>query len=296
MEVADRSKAFLDVRNLRSGQVDDYIAIIDLGGKETFLDPGQKTCPFGLLSWKHTMASGFRLSDKGPTIASTPPMPYKYALVQRTADLTVDADGSVKGIIRYIMTGPEALRWRQLALQNDTDEVKKQFNESIRGDMPDGVEVDFDHFLALEDYESNLMGVVKVSGKIATATGKHVFLPGLFFESHAKHPFVAQDKRSVPIDVHFASMLQDEVVYHLPTGFTVESAPQPSSLSWPNHAMLKISSSTKDNDITVVRTFAHSYAILDPKEYTDLHDYYQKIATADQQQLVLTRAPAPAGN
>jgi hypothetical protein len=216
--------------------------------------------------------------------------------VQRTADLTVGADGSVNGTIRYIMTGPEALYWRQLALQNDTDEVKKQFNESIRGDMPDGAEVDFDHFLALDDYESNLMAIVKVSGNIATATGKHFFLPGLFFESHAKHPFVAQDKRTVPIDVHYASMLQDEVVYHLPAGFAVESAPQAASLSWPNHAMLKIASTTKTSDVTVNRTFAHNYAILDSKEYTDLHDFYQKIATADQQQLVLTRAAAPAGN
>lgn len=296
MEVVDRSRAFLDVRNLRSGQLDDYIAVVELGGKDIFLDPGQKMCPFGLLSWKHTMASGFRLSDKGATIASTPPSPYQNALVERNADLTVDANGGVDGSIRYVMTGPEALRWRQLALQNDTDEVKKQFNESIRSDMPDGVEVDFDHFLALDDYESNLMGVVKVSGNIATATGKHFFLPGLFFESHARHPFVAQDKRIVPIDVHYASTVQDEVVYHLPTGFSVESLPQATTLSWPNHAVLKITSSTKASDVTVNRTFAHNYAILDSKEYTDLHDYYQKIATADQQQLVLTRAPAPAGN
>jgi Domain of Unknown Function with PDB structure (DUF3857)/Transglutaminase-like superfamily len=298
MQVADRSRAFMDVHNLRAGQVDDYIAILDLSGKEIFLDPGQKMCPFGSLSWKHSLASGFRLSDKGATLGTSPQSPYKNASVQRTADLTIDPDGSVKGTLRYIMTGPEALHWRQLALQNDTEEVKKQFNESIRRDMPDGVEADFDHFLALDDYDSNLMGVVNVSGNIATATGKHVFLPGLFFESHANHPFVAQAKRTVPVDVHYASMESDEVVYHLPTGYSVESAPQATTLSWPDHAMLKIGSATKGSDVTVVRNFAHNYTVLDPKEYTDLHDYFQKIATADQQQLVLTRAPAPvpAGN
>jgi hypothetical protein len=248
------------------------------------------------MSWKHSLASGFRLSDKGPILGTTPQGVYKNALVQRTADLTVDPDGSVKGSIRYIMTGPEALHWRQLALQNDPDEVKKRFNESIRGDMPDGADVDFDHFLALDEYESNLMAIVKVSGTIATATGKHFFLPGLFFESRAKHPFVSQDKRTIPIDVHYPSMTQDEVVYHLPPGFTVESAPQPTALSWPNHAMLKISSVAKDSDVTVSRVFAHNYALLDSKEYGDLHDYYQKIAAADQQQLVLTRAPAAKGN
>jgi hypothetical protein len=296
MEVVDRGKAFFDPSYLYAGQLNDYIAVLNLDGKDVFLDPGQKMCPFGLLSWKHTIASGFRLSDKGAILATTPQGVFKTAVVQRTADLTVDTDGSVKGTIRYVMTGPEALHWRQLALQNDADEVKKQFNESIRADMPDGVEVDFDHFLALDEYESNLMATVKVSGIIATATGKHFFLPGLFFQSHAKHPFVAQDKRSVPVDVHYASMEQDQVVYHLPAGYTVESAPQTAALTWPDHAMLKIASATKDSDVIVVRSFAHNYAILDSKEYTDLHDYFQKIALADQQQLVLTRAAVVKGN
>jgi hypothetical protein len=60
--------------------------------------------------------------------------------------------------------------------------------------------------------------------------------------------------------------------------------------------MLKISSVAKDSDVTVSRVFAHNYSLLDSKEYGDLHDYYQKIAAADQQQLVLTRAPAAKGN
>ncbi|MGD1090199.1 MAG: hypothetical protein ABR955_15955, partial [Verrucomicrobiota bacterium] len=296
MEVVDRSRAFFDPRYLYAGQLDDYIAVLELDGKDVFLDPGQKMCPFGIMSWKHTIASGFRLSDKGATLATTPQSTYKTAVLHRGADLTVTAEGNLEGTIRYVMTGPEALHWRQVALQNDEEEVKKQFNESIRGEMPDGVEVDFDHFLALDDYESNLMAIVKVTGIIATATGKHFFLPGLFFESHATHPFVAQDKRSVPVDVHYASMEMDEVVYHLPAGFTVESAPQTTALTWPDHAMLKIGSATKGNDVTVVRNFAHNYAILDSKEYADLHDYYQKIALADQQPLVLTRASAAKGN
>ena len=30
------------------------------------------------------------------------------------------------------MTGPNALYWRQLTLENDEDEVKKEFNETMR--------------------------------------------------------------------------------------------------------------------------------------------------------------------
>jgi hypothetical protein len=74
----------------------------------------------------------------------------------------------------------------------------------MQDEFPDGVQADFDHFLGLDDYTSNLVGIVRVTGNIGTATGKRFFLPGLFFESRAKHPFVAQDKRATPVDVRYA--------------------------------------------------------------------------------------------
>jgi hypothetical protein len=211
-------------------------------------------------------------------------------------DLYVSADGSVRGTLRYVLSGQDALHWRQLTLRNDEDEVKKQFNESLREAMPDGVQADFDHFLGLEDYSANLIASVKISGTLATATGKRYFLPGLFFDSHAKHPFVAQDKRTIPVDVKYARMEKDDVTYHFPDGYTVESGPQTTSIPWPSHATLQIKTTPVNDGIQVNRTLAYNFTLLDPKEYDSLHDFYQKVATADQQQLVLTRASVAKGN
>ena len=296
MKVVDRNRAFFDNAYPSSGQLDDYIAIVEIGGKEFYLDPGQKMCPYGLLSWKHAMSSGFRLSGKEALVATTPAATYQEAGMRRIADLSIDASGGVKGTVRFMMTGQEALHWRQLTLENDEAEVKKQFNESMRDYLPDGVQADFDHFLGLDDYNRGLMGIVQVSGSLGAVTGKHFFLPALFFESRAKHPFVALDKRAIPIDAHFPKFEQDDVTYHLPPGFSVESAPQPTNIAWPNRAMLKIGFGVKDGSVEVGRVLAYNYTVLDPKEYSDLHDFYQKVATADQQQLVLTRALAAKGN
>jgi hypothetical protein len=253
-------------------------------------------CPFGTLNWKHALASGFRLTEKGATLATTPAGTYKNAVVQRIADLTIDPSGAVNGTVRFVMIGPDAVHWRQLTLENDQEEVKKQFNESMQDQFPDGVQADFDHFLGLDDYEVNLVGVIKVNGNIGTATGKHFFLPGLFFESRAKHPFVAQDERLTPVDVRYAKMEQDDVTYRLPPGFNVESAPQTANAAWQDHALLKIGSQSTADSVRVVRTLAYNFTLLDPKDYQNLHDFYQKVATADQQQLVLTRAPVAKGN
>jgi hypothetical protein len=296
MQVVNRNRAIFDTHYLNVGQLDDYIAVIEIGGKEIYLDPGQKLCPFGLLHWKHTLASGIRLSDKGVILSTTPSNPYSSAIVKRVANLDIDGEGAVKGVVRVAMVGPEALHWRQLSLENDQDEVKKQFNESLQNELPDGVEADFDHFLALDDYNSDLLAIVKASGNIGTATGKHFFLPGLFFEARAKHPFVAQEKRTTPVDVHYAQLEEDDVTYHLPAGFTVESAPQTASTAWPDHAVLKIGSQSTADSVNTKRTLAYNFTILGPTDYPSLHDFYQKVATADQQQLVLTRAPVAKGN
>lgn len=294
VQIVNRDRAMFDGRYLSTRQLDDYLADVIIDGKNVYLDPGQKMCPYGSLHWKHALASGFQLGDKDPVI--TPAISFKAAIVHRVADLAVSSTGDVKGTARYSMTGPDALHWRQLALENDQDEVKKRFNEAMRDDFPEGVQAEFDHFVGLDDPSVNLVGVVNVSGSLGSVTGKHFFLPGLFFESRGKHPFVASDKRATPIDVHYAKLEQDDVTYHLPPGFSVESALQPVSRAWPDHALLKISSSLSGSDVKITRSLAYVFTLLDPKEYPNLHDFYQKVAAADQQQLVLTAATAGKGN
>jgi hypothetical protein len=297
MKIVDRSRAFFDSTYISDRQLDDYIVVVVLGGKDVYLDPGQKMCPFGLLHWKHTLASGFRLADKNAVIATTPAGTYKSTTVLRIANLMVDETGSVKGAVNFVMTGQEALHWRQLALENDEEEVKKQFIESIQDEFPEGVQADFDHFQSLNDSSNNLSGFVRISGNLGSATSKHFLLPGLFFESRAKHPFVAQDKRIIPVDLHYAKVVQDNVTFHLPTGYSVESAPQTPDITWSDQAVLRIHSTVKGGSVEVVRVFARGSCLIDPKEYNDLHDFYLKVAAADQQQLVLTKAPpAPKGN
>jgi hypothetical protein len=296
MQVVDRSRALFDHDYLNIDQLDDFIVIVKIGGKDVYLDPGQKMCPFGILHWKHTLASGYRLDGKDAVFAKTPSNTSQSAVSTRVADLAIDEEGNVKGTVRFVMTGPYALHWRQVALENDVDEVKKQFNESIHDSLPDGAQADFDHFLALDDYNVALIAVVNISGSLGAGTGKRFFLPGLFFEAKAKHPFVALDKRVSPIDVRYPKTEEDDVTYRIPRGYTVESAPQNTSSEWAGHTLLKIESTADASTVNVVRTLVCDFALLNAKDYPSLHDFYQKVAAADQQQLVLARVATAKGN
>lgn len=296
MTVSNQDERVFNPFFMSLGQLDDVLVIAVLDGKEVALDPGDRYVPFKELGWRHTTTAGLRQSDKGATFVQIPGNPYKEAVTLRVADISISKDGTLTGTARFSMNGPEAVRWRHVTLENDEDEVKKQFNEYCRKLVPDGVNADFDHFLGLDDYHSQLMGIVKLSGNLGTVTGKHVFLPGVFFESHTKHPFVAEEKRRTSIDMHYADFVQDDVVYHLPEDYTIESLPTEKSVPLTGKAVFHLKGTSDKNRVEVVRTLTRGFTILDPNDYGSLRDFYQKVSTADQQQLVLTAAKTTAGN
>jgi hypothetical protein len=96
--------------------------------------------------------------------------------------------------------------------------------------------------------------------------------------------------------MHYGEVVTDQIVYHLPAGFAVEGAPQNARIPWPGYAVLVAKSKTDPGQITIARLFSRAFTLVKPGQYQDLRAFYQKVAAADQQQLVLTASPAPKGN
>jgi hypothetical protein len=300
MYISDRNREIFDATYLDTNQLDDYIAISSIGGKEVYLDPGARYCAFGELDWRHSFAGGIRIAPdfKESAIAGTPNNNYKTAVTARSADITLSPDGHIDGYARYILSGPASLHWRQLALTHGDIEIKKRFNEMLTKSLPTGVKGEFDHFVGLDDPDSTLITTVKLSGLLGTQTGKRMLLPEGFFVSRERSSFVSQSDRQAPVDLHYAEAIKDTVTYHLPAGFSIETKPTGASLQWPNRGAYQLSiSSAQPADITVNRLLARSFILLPASEYKELHDFYSKAAAADQQQIVLTSDSAsPKGN
>ena len=272
------------------------LVILSMDGKETLLDPGAKMCPYGTLDWRHSGAGAVRQSDHGAGFAVTPLQVYASNSVRRTGDITLDQHGGIAGTLQIVMTGQSALAWRQTALRNDADELKKQFDRGLEEMVPDGVEAHLDHFLGLDQPDNLLMAVIRVKGSLGTATAKRLILPGFFFETRGRTPFVNEEKRLEPVDMHYADRVTDQVTYNLPAGTAIEGAPPDTRISWEGHALYIAKSKTDPGQIVAERSLARAFTFASQDEYQDLRGFYQKVAAADQQQLVLTASPAPKGN
>jgi hypothetical protein len=295
VKVVDRDRGPFDPSYQDLDQLDTTLVVLSSGGKETILDPGEKMCPFGTLNWRHSSARGLGQGAQGVNISTTPEQIYTDNSVSRIADLTLDAHGGITGFIKIIMIGQEALRWRQFALRNDDTELKKRFDHNeLEHMVPDGVEAHVDHFIGIDQPGQNLMAMVKVTGSLGTATSKRILLPGLFFETRSRVPFVNEEKRQIPVDMHYADRVTDDVTFHLPDGAAVEGAPQDTTVSWQGHAVFILKSKAGPGQIEIANSMARAFTLAKPEEYQDLRGFYQKVNAAEQAPLVLTIAPAPA--
>ncbi|MGA8631275.1 MAG: DUF3857 domain-containing protein [Terracidiphilus sp.] len=296
LTVVDREKAIFDPSYMNFDQFNVDLVIVSAGGKEIMLDPGEKMCPFGMLGWSHASAQGVRQNAGGPEMVTTPAQVFSANVQRRTGDITVDPQGGITGDIQVVMAGQRALDWRQIALEVDETELKKQFNQSLEQMVPAAIEAHVDHFLGQDEPDRNLMAVVKVKGRLGTATAKRLILPGFLFETRGDEPFTSQAERLEPVDMHYGEQWTDQLTYHLPAGFSIEGAPQDAKLPWEGHALYVVKTKSDPGQIIVARVLARAMTFAKPDEYQELRGFYQKVAAADQEQIVLSTAPAAKGN
>ncbi len=300
IKVVSRSRGIFDVTYMDLGQLNDTLVLLAIDGKPVVVDPGEKMCPFGTVNWRHSGAGGLRQSAEGPGYAVTPPQGYASNTINRNASIALDAHGQVTGSIRITSTGQESLKWRQRSLEIDEAELKKEYDKSLEGIVPDGVEAHLDHFLGLDNPDVILMAVINVKGTLGTSTSKRLLLPSAFFDSRQHTSFISAEKRQESVDMRYAERMDEAVTYHLPEGVVVEGAPKDTQVPWQGHAVYGLKTTTQPGTVTVDRQIVRAFAQAKAEEYQDLRGFYQKVESADQQQLVLTTsgqlAPAAKGN
>jgi hypothetical protein len=291
MIVTSRDEALLSEGYLSWGQLTDDIAIVNVGGKDIYLDPGERYCEYGKLDWIHTQMLGFRQTDSDTQLATAPAAKYLDNVTMRHVNVSMDPDGKLQGQIAITMNGVQALRWRQKALTTDEQSTKTAMEHEVQDQVPDGVKVKLNRILSLDDSKMTLDAIFDVSGNLGTPTGKRVFLPAAFFETKTK-PIFAAEKRENPIDLRYPSAVQDVVTITLPPGLSVESLPKSVTNVVPIGAEYKSVYSDTGNVCKQVRLLALANTLFPTKDYPQLRTFYQDAATQDQQQLVLGRTAA----
>ena len=294
MDVPSRSQNLFMPGWMSFRQFDDIVAIVKVGGKEVFFDPGSRYCEFGHLEWQHTFVGGLRQVAGGTEIGQTPGDGYVANKRTRVANLTMDEQGHVTGKIDLTFTGSAALRWRHRSLTGDDESLRHALRTSLEGMLPKSLEVKVTEIKNLDDYEKPLAVSYEVKGSMGTPTGKRLVMPVDLFTAGSTATF-PQEKREVAVYFDYAETVLDALRVNFPKGFSVEAMPTEGKFSIPQRAAYTISTTATPTSFTTRRLFALGDFLIPSADYGTLRGCYSQFESKDQESVVLKLTPAVAG-
>jgi hypothetical protein len=308
-------KAYLMVVTSRTGsifasgwqnfdQLDSILAIVNVGGKDVYFDPGSRYCPYGRLVWGDTNATGIRQTDDGTAFGNTPGEVYTANSLGRAANLTIDDHGTVSGKIDLSIVGADALLWRQRALRGDEDSIRHAFRTYMEDNLPKTMQVKVGTIENLDNYEQPLHVQYVVSGNLGSVIGKRLVLPVEIFHTQSTATF-PNVKRTQAIYFHFPRFTQDAIRVNFPPGMTIEGSPAASRFMFLKEGLYLMNVTPAANNITIRRTYVFNDILVPLEEYPDLRNFYSQFEAKDQESIVLKQtatasapsaATPPAGN
>jgi hypothetical protein len=293
VRIASRSIRIFSAQFMDNIQLDSVLVGLQLDGKETLVDPGTKMAPFATLHWAHAGAGGVAMgaNNKTETIV-TPFQKNTDNSTLHVGTVNVTPQGAITGSLKIAFIGQKAIELRQLAVKSGVEAVSSEINAMLAQQVPSGVKASVDHMVYLDDPNRQLLAVIPVSGSLSKNASGRIDLPRNFFEAQEKNPFPIESPRELPVDMRYPAQEQEQITYVLPSGYALEGTSQDTNLKWEENAAYQSRAKVDGNSIIGARILARGFTLLDPKDYVQLHDFYQKVISADQQPLVLTAAQA----
>jgi hypothetical protein len=280
--VPNRNRDIFIKQYLSTRQLEAEIAIVQLDGKDVFLDPGTKYCPYGLVDWRYTGVEGLRQGEKGADIGRTPSPNYTQAVTTRMARISLDDHGVASGTVSLMFKGSVAMQRRQEGGKTDAEGRKKLMEDELRTILPGNSEISLTNSPDWDAVETPLIAQFQVSSPFAVAAGKRLMLQQQFFQINEKPRFASTDRKNA-IYFHVPWQEADEVHITIPSGMQVESLAPDDSIKL-QYALYKVQHKQEAPDkIFSRRDMIMGEGIFAPGEYKEIKGFFDKVKADDDQ-------------
>jgi transglutaminase-like putative cysteine protease len=275
-------------------QLDNEVAVVQIDGKDVYLDPGTRFCPYGVLYWKYSAAKGLRqVEGKGAQISDTEISTYKENQTQRRLDVKISSEGVAEGALTVVYFGQESISHRLAALKTDAAGRTKDLEDEVKDWLPSNSEVS----VAVQpDWDSDKPFAVKfkVSVPMLSSAGKRVLMPAhlLAFNQHDVLPHA---ERKYPVYFNYPYTYVDEIHINLPESLKVENLPAPTQVKL-NYALYASQYQQSGRQLMSERQLLMGGNVFPVEMYKELKGFFQQVHTADQQQILLKAESSATGN
>jgi hypothetical protein len=288
--IPTRDRIFFDPRMMNPRQLNSNVVMVNLDGKNVFLEPGVPYTPFGILPWYETQVDGLRLTKDGGVWVVTPLPVATESRIERTASFDLKSN-SLQGKVTVRYTGLEAAR-RRLIERNEDDADRRQYLEDqLKAAIPVGSDVTLTNSPDWKAADDPLVAEfdVRVPGW-GTPAGRRILLASGLFSNSVKHIF----EHAIRVQpMYFETPVQqvDDVTIKLPDSWHADSIPKPASIDLKG-VVFESSTEAQGPLLHSRRRLTMNVTIVPLKSYDSMQRFFQIVRSADDDQIVL--APIPA--
>ncbi len=260
-------------------------------GRLLFFDPTNDLIPFGQLPGYLQANYGLLVTSNGGELIELPQQPSSMNSILRTAKLTLDATGTLKGDVKERRIGDRASseRWRLRTASKETDQIKpieELLASSLstfhithatlvnlhQTDRPFGFDYSFD----AEKYAKNAGNLLLVRPRVIGSKGLG------FLET--------KESRKFPIEFEEPTRDTDTFEITIPAGYVVDDLPPPVDADY-SFASYHAKTVVNGNVVDYTRTFELKELSVPVDKAEDLRKFYRIIASDERSTVVLKPAP-----
>jgi len=290
---------------------------------------------FGTLPWYCEGESGLWVQAGKEEFATIPFSPVGESFMGNGGKFELNADGMLTGEAQWVFRGHSAESLRDVLVDRDKTQQRNYFTRRLKsefklpgsetssagdsanvnktGDAEDTAttaddegmsdeaasrdsEVVITNVTGVEDTDSPIMVFyrLRIPGFAVVTAGKMIFRPFLF-RLNSSTPFTASTRK---LDVRFPYAWEelDSAVIKLPPDYTPEfSEPAVMKPGSPLDYTPRLAYDAEKHELQVRREFANQFIVVPVSAYEKLKASYDDVVRGDNQEVVLSRTPAPAG-
>jgi predicted transglutaminase-like cysteine proteinase len=260
-------------------------------GRILFFDPTNDLIPFGQLPGYLQANYGLLVTPDGGELVELPQQPSSMNGIQRTAKLTLDPAGTLKGTVKETRLGERAAseRWRQRTVTKETDRIKSI--EDILSSSLSSFHITHAALINLQqtdrpfgfDYSFESPNYVKNAGDLLLVRPRVIGNKGDGF-------LETKEPRKFPIEFEGPVRDTDTFEITIPAGYVVDDLPPPVDADF-SFASYHAKTVVTGNVVGYTRTFEVKELSVPVAKAEDLKKFYRIIAGDERNTVVLKPAP-----